>query len=339
MASVTRLRQPAAVAAKREQRVLPWELGGLTVKELARRVWKEANEDEIFDRAAGLSYYFIFALFPVLLFLTALLGMLPIPDLMGRLMAYVEQAVPGDAASMMQKTLSEIVVGAKGSLLSLGALAAVWAASAGVASMMTALSVTYDVEDTRPWWKRQLISIGLTFALALLMLSAVILLVFGGTIGRFLGNTIGLGDVAVKVWNVAQWPVAVFFVVTAIAVVYYAAPAVAHRKWYWVTPGSLVATLAWVGMSLGLRFYVTHFGNYTATYGSIAGVILLMLWFYLSGLVLLLGAEVNAEIEHASAARGAPTAKAKGEEAPGVQGEPPKSTKRAVKAAEGFGRP
>jgi membrane protein len=337
MANVRRLRQPPAVAEQREHRVLPWKLGGLSFKELARRVWKESNEDEIFDRAAGLSYYFIFALFPALLFLTALLGMLPFPDLMNRLMAYVEQALPGDAASMIHKTVGEIIAGSKGSLISIGALAALWAASGGVASMMTALSITYDVEDQRPWWKRRLIAIALTFALALLMLSAVVLLVFGGAVGRLLGNTIGLGDFAVKIWNVAQWPVAVFVVVGAIALVYYAAPAVEQRKWYWVTPGSLVATVAWLAMSLGLRFYVSNFGNYTATYGSIAGVILLLLWLYLSGLVLLLGAEVNAEIEHAAAARGAATAKAKGEEAPGVQGAPPSATQRAVTAAQAEG--
>ena len=300
----------------------PWNLGGLSIKELGKRVWSEANEDEIFDRAAVLSYYFVFALFPALLVLTALLGMLPIPDLMSRFMAYVEQAMPADSASIIQKTLGEIVGGARGSLVSIGAVAALWAASGGLGAMMTALSVTYDVQDSRPWWKKKLIAIGLTFALAGVMLSAAVLLVFGGSIGRFLGNTVGLGDLAVSIWNVAQWPLAVLFVVFGVALLYYAAPAVEHRKWYWVTPGSLVATIGWIAISLGLRFYVSHFSNYSATYGSIAGVILLLLWLYLTGLVLLIGGEVNAEIEHAAAARGAVTAKAKGEKAPGVPGVP-----------------
>ena len=299
-----------------------WKLGGLSVLELGKRVWREANQDEIFDRAAGLSYYFVFALFPALMFLTALLGMLPIPDLMNRLMAYVEQAMPPDAASMVQKTLGEIVGGARGSLLSIGALAALWAASGGVVAMMTALSIAYDVHDNRPWWKRRVIAIALTFGLAIVMLSAAVLLVFGGTIGRFLGDTVGLGNLAVTVWNVIQWPLAVGFVVFGVALLYYAAPAVEHRKWYWVTPGSVVATIAWIAMSLGLRLYVSHFGDYTATYGSIAGVILLLLWLYLTGVVLLLGGEVNAEIEHAAAERGATTAKAKGEQAPSVAGKP-----------------
>jgi len=327
MATVSSLRQPGSRADELENRVSPWRLGGLSIRELGKRVWNEASEDEIFDRAAGLSYYFVFALFPALLFLTSLLGMLPVPDLMGRLMAYVEQAMPADAASIIHKTLGEIVGGAKGSLLSIGALAALWAASGGLGAMMTALSVTYDVQDSRPWWKRKLIAIGLTFGLAVVLLSAAVLLVFGGTIGRFLGNTVGLGDVAVSIWNVAQWPLAVVFLVFGIALLYYAAPAVEHRKWYWVTPGSFVATIGWLVISLALRFYVSHFSNYSATYGSIAGVILLLLWLYLTGLVLLLGGEVNAEIEHAAAARGAATAKAKGEKAPGEAGEPARQGK------------
>jgi membrane protein len=326
MATVSPIRKPSDTPNAREQHLKPWKLGGLSAREVAKRVWKESNEDEIFDRAAGLSYYFVFALFPALLFLTALLGMLPIPDLMDKLMAYAEQALPEDAASMLSRTLGEIVVGSKASLLSIGALAALWAASGGVVSMMTALSVTYDVEDTRPWWKRRVMAVGLTFALALLILSAMTLLIFGGAIGRFLGNTIGLGDFAVRAWTVAQWPVAVFVVVAAIALIYYAAPNVEQRKWYWVTPGSFLATVAWIAMSVGLRFYVTHFGNYTATYGSIAGMMLLLLWLYLSAPVLLLGAEVNAEIEHAAAARGAATAKAKGEEAPGKAGVPARTS-------------
>jgi membrane protein len=241
---------------------------------------------------------------------------------MPRLMAYVEQAIPADAASIIRKTLGEIVGGAKGSLLSIGALAALWAASGGLAAMMTALSVTYDVQDSRPWWKRKLIAVVLTIALAIVLLSAAVMLVFGGPIGGFLGNTVGMGDLAVRIWSIAQWPLAVVFLVAGIALLYYAGPAVEHRKWYWVTPGSLVATIGWIVISLGLRFYVSHFSNYSATYGSIAGVILLLLWLYLTGLVLLVGAEVNAEIEHAAAARGAPTAKAKGETVPGIAGVP-----------------
>jgi membrane protein len=294
----------------------PWKLGGLTVVELARRVVSEVNNDEIFDRAAALSYYFIFALFPSLLFLTALLGALPLPDLMDRLMAYLETALPGDAASMVGKTLAEIQRGSHGGLLSVGAVTALWAASSGMLSLMTALDVVYDVEDPQPWWRRRLAAIGLTIVFSLLMLGATVLLVFGGTIGGVISRAVGLGDVGQLAWNVLQWPVAVFFVLLSVALLYHLAPAV-QQRWYWVTPGSLVAVVAWVAMSVVLRFYVGHFANYNAMYGSIGGVILLMLWLYLTGIALLVGAETNSEIENAGAERGARSAKARGERRPG----------------------
>lgn len=320
-----------ASPAKREEKFAPWKLGGLSVRELGKRVYNEAWEDEIVDRAAGLAYYFLFALFPALLFLTALLGMLPVPNLMDKLMAYVEQALPGDAASLIQKTLAEVVGGANGGLLSIGAVVALWSASAGVASMMTALNITYDVEEARPWWKRRLVAIGLTLALATLILSAMVLLVFGGAIGRAVDKFVGLGPIVATTWNIAQWPVALLFVITAIALLYYAAPNVEHRRWYWVTPGSVVALVTWLVISVALRLYVTYVGDYNATYGSIGGVILLILWLYLTGLAMLLGAEVNSEIEHAAAVRGAPTAKAKGEEAPGKPGAAPRHHAAAQK--------
>lgn len=185
----------------------------------------------------------------------------------------------------MRRTLEEIEAGAQGGLLSFGVLAALWAGN-GMASVMTALNAAYDVEDTRAWWKSRLVSILLTFGFALFSLA----------------------------WNVLNLPVVIFFVLLGIALVYYFAPA-AKQHWRWVTPGSVVALVLWLAMSYGLRFYVARFADYGATYGSIGGVILLMLWLYLTGVVLLVGAEINAEIEHAAAARGAITAKAPGEQA------------------------
>src|SRR5262249_152236 len=157
-------------------------------------------------------------------------------------MAYLKDVLPGDAASMMQKTLAEIVRGARGGLLSIGALAALWAASSGVVSLSTALDVCYEVTDPRPWWKRRLLGIGLTLALSVLSVVAIIMLVFGGTIGSVLAGRIGLSNLALAVWSVVQWPVAVFCVVFGVALVYYAAPAV-RQRWYWITPGSLFFTV------------------------------------------------------------------------------------------------
>ena len=290
----------------------PWNLGGLSARELARRVWGELWDDEVVDRAAALAYYFLFALFPALLFLTALLGLLPLTGLMDRLIEYVDQALPGEAGSIVRQTLAEIEAGARGGLLSIGALAALWAGSNGMASVMSALNFAYDVADRRPWWKRRLLAILLTIGFALFILGALLLLVFGARIGSLVASTLGLGGLFTLAWNILSVPIVVFFVLIGIALVYYLAPA-AKQHWRWVTPGSTVALVLWLAMSFGLRLYVSRFADYSATYGSIGGVILLMLWLYLTGFVLLVGAEINAEIEHAAAARGAITAKAPGE--------------------------
>ena len=310
--------------------ISPWKLGGLSVVALAKRVWSEFSEDEVADRAAALAYYFLFALFPALLFLTALLGLLPIPNLIGRLMDYVAQTMPGDAASIIEKTLNEIVAGANSGLLSFGVLGALWAGSNGMSSVMSALNVAYDVKETRPWWKTKLLAIGLTLGFSVFILSALVLVVFGPKIGEKVAGLVGLGEVFTFVWNIASIPIVMVLVAIGIALVYYMAPN-AEQHWRWVTPGSVVALVLWLIASFALRFYVTNFANYNATYGSIGGVILLMLWLYLSGMALLLGAEVNAEIEHAAARRGAPDAKVAGEREPGSVVPFPR---RALKAVE-----
>ncbi len=297
----------------------PWKLGGLGVAELGKRVWSEFSADEVSDRAAALAYYFLFALFPALLFLTALLGLLPIPNLMDRLMEYISEALPGDASSILQKTLTEIMGGASGGLLSIGVLGALWAGSNGMASIMSALNVAYDVKESRPWWKAKLLAVVLTLGFSGFILTALVLMVFGPKIGETVAGWVGLGAVFTLVWNIASIPLVMVLVAIGIALVYYLAPNV-EQHWRWVTPGSVVALVLWLVASFGLRFYVTHFANYNATYGSIGGVILLMLWLYLSGMALLLGAEVNAEIEHAAARRGAQDAKAAGEQEAGDGG-------------------
>ncbi|HEU5320531.1 MAG TPA: YihY/virulence factor BrkB family protein, partial [Methylomirabilota bacterium] len=250
--------------------VSPWRLGGLTVRELGRRVWEEVWKDEVTDRAAALAYYFLFALFPALLFLTALLGFLPAPELMSRLMGYVKQALPGDAASLIERTLGEIAGSARGGLLSLGVLGALWAGSNGMASVIGALNVAHDVEDTRPWWKRRLVAIALTVGFSVFILAALVLLVFGPRLGAWAAGWLGLGQLFTVLWNAISIPVAILCVLVGIALVYYLAPA-AEQRWRWVTPGSAVALALWLAMSFGLRTYVSYFGNYNATYGSIGG--------------------------------------------------------------------
>ena len=280
----------------------PWRLGGLSLRQLASRVWAELGDDEIMDRAAALSYYFLFALFPTILFLTALLGLLPSPGLIDALIAYLGEVLPTDAYSMLTKTLTEVLSGARSSLVSVGALAALWAASAGMDSIMTALATAYDVSDSRPWWKRRAVAIGLTIVFATFTLTALVLLVIGPPLAASIAGVVGLGEAFTMTWNLLRWPAALLLVLVGVGLVYYLAPPV-QQRWYWVTPGSAVAVTGWLVASTGLRTYVAQFANYNTTYGSIGGVILLLLWLYLTGLMLLVGAEVNAEIAKAARER------------------------------------
>jgi membrane protein len=281
----------------------PWRLGGLSPAVLVRRVYVRLDEHDVFDRAASLSYYFLFALFPTMLFLTALLGLLPVPELMDRLLEYITRMLPGDAASLLIKTLAEVVKGARGSLVSIGVLAALWGAASGMVSIRTALNVAYGARDRRPWWRQRLDAVALTVWFSLLTLLALLLLVFGERIGEAVAGALGVGQAFTRTWNFARWPLGTMLALFGITLVYHFAPATPQR-WRWVTPGSAFALMGWLVASYGLRLYVGYFGNYNATYGSIGGVILLMLWLYLSSLALLVGAEINSLIRLAEQDRG-----------------------------------
>jgi membrane protein len=260
-------------------------------------VWADIGRNEILDRSAALSYYFIFALFPTLLFLSALLALLPIPQLLDRLMAYVSEVLPGEAGVLVRTTLGQVLQGANVGLLSVGAVTALWAASSGMTSIMAALNV-----ESRPWWRERILAVGLTFVFSALAVIALLLLVFGQNLGEAIATHTGWGMVFRITWQVVRWPVAIVLGIAAISLVYRLAPA-ANQRWAWVTPGSAFAVVAWAIMSVALRFYVGQFAAYNATYGSIGGVILLMLWLYVSGVVLLVGAEINSEIERAQLRR------------------------------------
>ena len=284
----------------------PWRLGGLSSLELARRVWKEVGSDQVTDRAAALSYYFVFSMFPALLFLTALLGFLPLAGVQERLLSYVHSVLPPEASRTVGRTLTEILQGNRSGLLSLGAVLALWAGSNGMASVIAALNVAYDVDERRPWWKRRLLAIVLTVAFSLYITTTLALVVFGPRLADIVGAWLDLGRPFAVAWNLVSLPLVLVCGVIGVALVYYLAPAV-RMRWRWVTPGAVLALGLWLAVSFGLRVYVQYFGRYNVTYGSIGGVILLMLWLYLTSLALLIGAEVDAEIERAARERGSTT--------------------------------
>jgi membrane protein len=284
-----------------------WTFGGLSPKELGRRVMREIQRDDCMGRAAQLAYYLLFALFPFFLFLTTLLGYLPISNLLDQLMALLTQLLPRDALALVQDNVHQLVAGQRGGLLSFGILAALWTSSSAVTAIMDSLNRAYNVEESRPFWKVRGLAILLTIGLSLLIIVSLVLLTFGPQIGGWIADYLGLGGVFQVAWNLLRWPVIVFFLILALALVYYLAPDV-EQEWKWITPGAVCVTLAWIGASLGFAFYVNNFGSYNVTYGSIGTVIVLLTWMYVTGLLILVGGEINSEIEHA-----APSGKEPGE--------------------------
>src|SRR5512145_533987 len=265
----------------------PGFLGGLGITELATRVIKEVQEDNSLGWAAQLAYYLLFAVFPVVLFLTPLMRYLPIP--------------------ILQDNIRQLVTEQKGGVLSFGILAALWASSSAVVAIIDALNRAYDVQEGRPWWKVRGVALLLTIGLSLFILVAMVLMIFGPQLGNWLASLVGLGKVFELLWNILRWPVSAGMLIVAMAVVYYYAPDV-EQQWKWITPGSVFAVLATIVVSLGFSVYVSYFGSYNKTYGSIVAVIVFLTWLYLTGLCLLVGGEINAEIEHA-----APSGKAPGQ--------------------------
>ena len=282
-----------------------WNLGGLSMKELGRRVIHEIQQDDCLGRAAQLAYYFLFALFPFFLVLTTLLGYLPVPNLMDRLLETLAEMLPGEALQLVQDRVRELVTNRRGGLLSLGLLAALWTSSSAVTAITDSLNRSYDVEEGRPFWKVRLMAILLTIGLSVFIIVSLILLTFGPQIGGWIADKVGLGSVFKLAWNILRWPVIVGLIIVAMALIYYMAPDV-EQEWQWITPGSVVAVIGWLLASLGFSFYVNNFGSYNATYGSIGAVIVLLTWMYVSGFFILVGGEINAEIEHAAARGKAP---------------------------------
>jgi membrane protein len=281
-----------------------WRLGGLSVTELGRRLWRESLRDELLGRAAQLAYYALLALFPALIFLTALMGLFSVESFMPELMSYLRDVLPADALTMVQRFLTQVAEGSGANILSLGALGALWASSSGVTAIMDALNVVFGVkEDQRPFWRVRLIAILLTIGLAGFVILSLGLVLYGPTIGRWIGDLMGFGVAFTWMWNVLQWPVIAGLMLMVVAAIYHICPDRPVKHWRWMTPGSVFAVVMWLVVSLGFKAYVDNFGNYNKVYGSIAGVIVLMLWFYWSGMVLLLGGEINAEIEKAEAER------------------------------------
>jgi membrane protein len=271
---------------------LPWS-------ELAHRTWREVIDDDVLGLAAQLSYYFFLALFPAILFLLALASYFPLSNVTDDVGRSLGPFVSPQVLELIQEQMRRLANNENGGLLTFGVAGALWSSSAALVSIVGALNRAYDIEEGRPWWKVRLIATGLTFAVAATVLVALSLILVGPTVARELGNMTGWGSPFEWAWLVLQWPLVFALVVAGIGLVYYFGPDV-DQDWVWITPGAIAAAILWLVISLLFKLYVANFTDYEGSYGTVGGVIVVLLWFYVSGIAILTGAELNSEIEHAT---------------------------------------
>jgi membrane protein len=273
-------------------------LGGLTAWELTKRTWSETNEDNVFGSAAELAYYFLLALFPMLIFLTSLVGFMP--DAQQRIFHALGQVMPGEAMRLVDQTIHDVVQNRSGGLLSFGVLGTLWAASGGAAAVMNTLNVAYDAQEKRSFWKVRLIALGLTIMLALLVVGGAVLIMFGDRFSEWTAQRFGFGTAFTVAWGVLDYLLGLALLFLGIQLIYYFGPNI-KQQWRWITPGAVFAVLSLIATSLLLSLYLRYGPSYSATYGSLGAVVVLMLWFYLLGAIVLIGGEINSEIRNAAA--------------------------------------
>jgi membrane protein len=282
---------------------LQWERWWQRTKKLSVTVYNELFRTRAFTMAAAMSYYFLLALVPLLIFLSAMLGYLPVPNLFDQLLDVLAVLVPPEAMQMVQKILASMLTPHHGGLLSFGLLSYLWTASGGFAASIEALNVAYDVKQQRSWWRDRVQALLLTLTTGVLTLVGLLLIITGPHFGYLLSDLFGVSRAFADVWPLLRLATIFVTIVLAVEIQYYLAP---NRKQRFMNtlPGALVAVTGVFLSSAGLGFYLSHFANYNKTYGSLGAVIILMLWFYVVALLLIVGAELNAELLKQKAARG-----------------------------------
>ena len=265
-----------------------------------KRSVAEFREDNLMDWAAALTYYAVMSLFPGLIVLVALLGLVgQHPETTNGLLDIVGQVGPKDAVETFRGPIEGVITnkGGAGALLGFGLLTALWSASGYIGAFFRASNAIYEVEEGRPFWKLRPLQIGLTVVAVLLLSAVAVALVLTGPLAEAVGGVIGLGDTALTVWSIAKWPVLLVAVMAMFAALYYIAPNVRQPGFRWVSPGGVVAVVTWILASAAFALYVSNFGSYEKTYGTLAGVMIFLVWLWISNLALLFGAELDAELE------------------------------------------
>jgi membrane protein len=280
-----------------------WKLCGLTPWLLVRSVVGEIRSNNFLGRASELAFDFLFALFPLMLFMVTMFGLFASrsADLLDAFLSYFADLLPPLAFQLLKKTTVELAADASGGMLTLAIVTALWFASGGVNSMISALNLANHVQETRFWLKVRLIALALTFSISILLLTALLAVLVGGHLVDWVGMKLRLQPFVVAIWEILQWPASVFFVLVSYSLIYFFGPNLHERRWFWITPGSAFGALVWLVASVGFRAYLHFFDSYSALYGSLGAVMVLLAWLYVTGLAFLIGAEINAEIERMTA--------------------------------------
>ena len=283
--------------------ISPWDLGGLSHRELAMRVWRALNDDDIFNRSAQLAYYFFLALFPALICLTAVMGLAAGSGsrLHDTLVEYLATIMPHAVFELVSRTMEHTIQTSSGGKVSFGLIGALWSATAGMRALEETLNSVYSVKESRPLWKVYGIAMAATIVCGLLVIVALVVILCGDTVVNWVAGWAALGPFATLSWKILQLVIAFVFVAVVFSFTYYFCPDIKRPRWRWITPGALVGISTWATASVALRLYLHFSHSYTATYGSLGAVMVLLLWFYVTGMMLLLGAEVNAVIDAAMA--------------------------------------
>lgn len=271
-------------------------LAGLMLKELGRRTWQEASEDNIKGRAAELAYYFLLALFPLLIFLLSLVSFMP--GAREAIFLWLSRLMPRDAMSLVDTWVEAVFSTRSEGLLSFGIIFALWAASTGMVALMEALNTAYEVREGRPFWKSRLVAMGLTVAVCLLVFGGATVITFGDQLAEWLTSRLGLGAEFNILWLVIRFILGLLMLTVGLGVIYYFGPN-AQQRWKWITPGAVFCVIAFLAVSYLFSLYLRFAPAYDITYGSLGAVIILMLWLYVAGLIVLIGGEINSELDKA----------------------------------------
>ena len=279
-----------------------WKFGGLSTKGLFRGVLRNALKNELFERASGLAFDFLFSLFPLLFILLAVFNLFASRSLQLRisLLAYFADFLPAPAFQLLNSTTGELAASRSAEKLTAGIVVGLWLASGGVAAIISSLNTAFRVQETRSWFKVRAIALGLTLVISTLVLTALGLILVGSDLVDWLGNKFQLTSALILVSKAAQWPAAVLFVIFSYTLIYTFGPNVKWKRWNWVTPGAVFAAISWLIASLGFRIYLQFVNNYTVIFGSLGAAAILLVWLYVSGLAVLIGGEINASIERAA---------------------------------------